>query len=239
VPDLSVLSEMPALVSVSIPWGARDVEKLRQLPKLRWISYLENEKTPQTAEQFWQMRKELPWFAELGAKGITATVERREDGLWSVEILRQPFADLAPLRGSPIWHLSIYDTQVADLEPLRGMPLESLRCPGTKVTDLAPLAGMPLIHLNISVTKVTDISLVRGMPLIEFQTHGGPPVDLAPFHEIDTLRYVSFSRGSKNIEGLRRLPRIERIGYGWDGKQRRIDTSAAEFWAAYDREKKP
>jgi serine/threonine protein kinase/Leucine-rich repeat (LRR) protein len=255
VTDISVLSKMPTLKKIYLPWEARDVEQLRQLPNLRGISYDYEGGKKQTAEEFWQMHDELPWFAELKAKGITATVERRGDGLWEVDLQKQPIADLTPLRGSSIWFLDIMntpvadleplrgmpleglnirDTQVADLEPLRGMPLEVLAIGGTKVTDLAPLAGMRLKTLHLASCQVKDISVVRGMPLRYFGIGGGASVDLAPLHEINTLVLINPSWGSTNIDGLRRLPNVERLGYGWDGSKGQIDTSVEEFWQIHD-----
>jgi serine/threonine protein kinase/Leucine-rich repeat (LRR) protein/predicted negative regulator of RcsB-dependent stress response len=239
VTDISALMEMPALESVFLPWGAREVEKLRALPKLRSISYTWESK--QTAEEFWQMRKELPWVADLGAKGITAKNVRREDGLWSVTVENQPLEDLTPLRGSPLHHINMINTKVASLEPLRGMPLTYLAIGGTKVTDLSPLAGMKLDGIQAGALKnLKDISVLRGMPLRAIYIDGtSPDLDLSPIADCDTLELVCLPKGAKNIEQLRRLPRVQRMGYAWDSKKQSIETSVEEFWAAYDRAKKP
>ena len=234
VTDVSALSEMPSLRGIALPFGAREVEKLRALPDLRVITYDYEGQQKQTAEQFWQMHDELPWFAELGAKGIIAKTIRRADGLWMVDFHKHPIADLAPLRGSRIGYLDIGGSPITDLTPLRGLPLDVLAINDTKVTDLAPLAGMRLTLLNLSRTTVKDISVVRGMPLQEIYMGDGAPVDLEPLHHTDTLVLMNLAWGSKNLEGLRRLPKVERIGYGWDDKLSRVDTSAAEFWQIHD-----
>ncbi len=234
VSDISPLSEMPELRRIYLPQGAREVEKLRQLSNLRVLSYDYEGQPKQTAEEFWQMHDEVPWVAKLKAEGINPTVERREDGLWSVDLEKQPITDLTPLRGSRIWYLDLRDTPVADLEPLRGMPLEILWVGGTKVTDLAPLAGMRLKWLHAANTKVADISVLRGMPLEQIAMGGGVPVDLAPLHEMDTLELVNFARGSTNIEGLRRLPKVRTISYDYDNENKRFKTTAAEFWQLHD-----
>jgi hypothetical protein len=187
------------------------------------------------------MRKELQWVAELGAKGITAKNVRREDGLWSVTIENQPFEDLSPLHGSPLHHINMINTKVASLEPLRGMPLTYLAIGGTKVTDLSPLAGMKLDGIQAGALKnLKDISVLRGMPLRAIYIDGASPdLDLSPIAECDTLELVCLPKGAKNIELLRRLPRVQRMGYAWDSKKQSIETSVEEFWAAYDRAKKP
>lgn len=241
VTDISVLTEMPQLAIIFLPWGAGDVEKLRKLPNLRFLSYVYLGGNSQTPEQFWQMRKDLPWVAELGAKGITAKNVRRQDGLWSVTVENQPLEDLSPLRGSPLHHINMINTKVASLEPLRGMPLAYLAIGGTKVTDLSPLAGMKLDGIQAGGLKnLKDISVLRGMPLRAIYIDGASPdLDLSPIADCDTLELACIPKGAKNIEMLRRLPNIKRIGYKWDAKTEQVETTADEFWAAYDRAKKP
>jgi serine/threonine protein kinase/Leucine-rich repeat (LRR) protein len=239
--DLAPLANITSLISVQIPVGAPNVELLRNLPNAKRLGYGwdgVNQRIDTSVEEFWQRHDELPWFAKLAAEGIIAKVIRRDDGLWRVDFHSHPITDLAPLRGSRIGYLDLGRSPVTDLTPLRGLPLDVLALSGTKVTDLAPIAGMKLTLLNLSRTTVKDISVVRGMPLREIYLGDGVPVDLAPLHEIDTLEVVNLTRGSTNIEGLRRLPKVKVISYDWDGQRNRFRTNAAEFWAEYDREKK-
>jgi eukaryotic-like serine/threonine-protein kinase len=260
VTDISALSEMPALQTIHLPQGARELEKLRQLPNLRVISYDYEDNPKQTAEEFWQMHDEVPCVAKLRALGINATVERREGGLWRVDLQLQPITDLTPLRGAkigsltiantpvadltplrdlPLTYLCIDNTQVTDLSPLRGMPLTAIDMAGLKVTDISPLAGMKLTYLRIANTQVKDISVVRDMPLTNFLMGGGSPdADITPLADVRSLQWVNITWGVKNVEVLRNLPNVKRLGYGWDNENRRIDTSVDEFWAAFDAAKK-
>ncbi len=208
VTDISALSEMPSLRGIALPFGAREVEKLRALPNLRVITYDYEGQQKQTAEKFWQMHDELPWFAELGANGITATVERREDGLWEVDLQKQAIADLAPLRGSRIWFLNIGNTQVADLDPLRGLPITHLNICSTNIEDLSPLAGMPLTWLNMQTTKVTDLGPLRGMKLGQLYTCNSPVTDLSSLRGLP-LTYLNISNCPvKDLSPLEEMPLI-------------------------------
>jgi Leucine-rich repeat (LRR) protein len=238
VTDISVLGELPALDSLLLPWGARDVEKLRQFPKLRRIGY--DGASPSSAEEFWRMHAELPWLPELGAKGITVKTLRRNDGLWSVSIRNPLLEDLSALRGSPLHALDIMDSKVASLEPLRGMPLTDLAIGNSKVTDLSPLAGMKLETFQAGALRnLKDISVLRGMPLRVIYIEGvSVGLDLAPLADCETLEVIRIPKGAKSIEPLRQLPRLRRIGYDFDDRiNERIETE--RFWAAYDRAKKP
>jgi hypothetical protein len=60
VPSLAPLQDCPTLESIVLPSGARDIEKLRLLPKLRLISFKSVQqlglyaRPDKTAEQFWK-----------------------------------------------------------------------------------------------------------------------------------------------------------------------------------------
>jgi hypothetical protein len=56
--------------------------------------------------------------------------------------------------------------------------------------------------------------------------------------ECKELKDVTLPPDAKNIEVLRALPKLERIGFGEDPQNSyRSDQTAAEFWREYDAKK--
>ena len=135
--------------------------------------------------------------------------------------------------------LNIGNTAVTDLTPLRGMALRQLRLYTTKVADLSPLQGMKLELLHLSGTAVTDLSPLRGMPLTDLKLHECKQLaDLSPLADCKELRDISLPPDAKNIEILRGLPKLERIGFVVDPKNgHRPDKTATEFWKECDAKK--
>ena len=83
---------------------------------------------------------------------------------------------------------------------------------------------MKLKYLNIGSRPIKDISVVRDMPLTEIYNSGGSPdADLSPLANITSLVQINIPKGAKNVELLRSLPNVKRLGYGWDDKNQRID----------------
>jgi len=120
------------------------------------------------------------------------------------------------------------------------MPLKELSLFGSKVADLGPLKGMPLEVVTVSGTKVADISPLRGMPLKRLRLHDCPELtDLSPLADCMELREITLPPDARNIESLRTLPKLERIGFREDPENRYLpDMATAEFWQEYDAKKK-
>jgi Leucine-rich repeat (LRR) protein len=234
VTDLSPLADCTTLTRLHLPPYARHVEFLRSFPKLREIS-------SKTAAEFWQDYDKQVWARALRESGLRIkTLKGHLDGTWEVDLSESAISDLAILHGAPISNLFLWNTPVADLTPLRGMTLKWLSLFGTKVGDLGPLKGMPLENLTVSGTKVADISALRGMPLKSLRLHDCTELtDLSPLAECVELRDVTLPPNAKNIEFLRTLPNLERIGFKEDASDSyRPNKTAAEFWAEYDATKK-
>jgi hypothetical protein len=177
VPSVGPLQDCATLETIILPRGAREIETLRQLPKLRLLSYTpdKNSLPNKTAEQFWKEYDEQKRLApaiealrKMGVKDVAAQqLAINKEGLLEVSLSGKPVCDLSPLAGLPIASLNLNNTQVADLTPLRGMPLVNLQLHGTPVQDLSPLQGMSLRTLNINACPIIDLSPLSGMPLIE------------------------------------------------------------------------
>ena len=112
-----------------------------------------------------------------------------------------------------------------------GMKLTGLRRSGTKVADLWPIKAMSLQGLSISSTLVNDLKPVLGMPLRTISmTDCKQITDVSSLAKIQTLERVVLPPGAKNIQSLRKLPKLTWIGYKYTANQ-----AADEFWADYDR----
>jgi Leucine-rich repeat (LRR) protein len=138
------------------------------------------------------------------------SAKQLEDGTWAVDLSKSDLRDLAPLKGAP---------KVADLSLLKGLPIERLYLSRTQVTDLSALRGMPLNYLTLRFSAgITDLS---------------------PLSEAASLSTLILPPDAKNIEVLRALPKLKRLGFtdsaGTDGLPAQ---PAAEFWKGYDAKKK-
>ena len=83
------------------------------------------------------------------------------------------------------------------------------------------------------------MSPLRSMPLTGLKLHNCTQLaDLSPLAECKTLRYITLPPNAKNVELLRELSKLERIGFKEDPSNSfRPDQTAREFWAAYDARK--
>ncbi|HZZ26983.1 MAG TPA: hypothetical protein VFE46_03160 [Pirellulales bacterium] len=238
VTDILPLLKCPTLKSLMLPEDARDFESLHALPNLTRISYTSarNDGPDMTADQFWTANKDEPWLAALRKTNLTYKTRLLKDGSWELILDHQPISDLSMLKGASITRLSIASTPVADLSPLRGMKLTFLRISGTKVSDLSPIRGMPITNVTMTETNVRDLTPLVGMPLRSLNMPDCKQIaDLSPLAEIKTLESVILPPDTKNIEGLRKLPNLKRLGYKFSGSS--ADQTVQEFWAAYDRTK--
>jgi Leucine-rich repeat (LRR) protein len=171
--------------------------------------------------------------------------------------------DISPLKGMPLKHLtlesvpatnlhliatlreldilSLNGTKPADWDFLKGLNLKELMLGNTQIKDLGVLTGMPLEKLYLNGTRITDLSPLRGLPLRMLTLEKCPnPLDLSPLAECAKLEILVISVNAKNLDPLRQLPNLKRIGYSlltiydWG----RV-TPAADFWKAYDARKRP
>ncbi len=184
-----------------------------------------------------EITEETPKGAGAGAY---AKAQKGETGKWKVTIQSKDFsdcsllqggdniveliltgsavADLKPLRGMPLKTLALGGTKVADLEPLRGMPLKALWIYNTKVTDLSPLKGMPLTDLHLG-EYTGELSVLKGMPLQSLKLHAcDARTDFSPLAGAKELTALTLPAGVSNIDFLRALPKLERIGFKEDWK---------------------
>ena len=239
VVDIAPLLKCPTLKSVVLPPDAREIESLRTVPSIARISYDANTSgdPDKTADQFWASRKDEPWLAALRKANITYKNRLLKDGTCELTLDHQPIADLSILRGAKtISRLYIAYTAVSDLSPLRGMKVVYLRISNTNVTDLSPLKGTSITNLTMSAVNVRDLTPLVGLPLRVLNMPECMQItDLSPLVNIESLETVILPPNAKNVEVLRKLPKLKQLGYkvaGSSGLQ-----TAEEFWAAYDRQK--
>ncbi len=221
--DVAPIAEIATLENVTVPCQARNLEVLRKLPRLKRLGFnrtADNLVPDSTKEEFWKDYDANPWIAGLQTRGVRPhMLKRLPDGMWSLALDDSDITDLSVLQGARISELSLKNTPVTDLGPLRGLPLKKLMIGQTKVTDLAPLRGMSLTDL-----KLTDCDGLS---------------DLSPLAEMGTLRNLLLPPAPKNIEFLRGLPKLERLGFREEPvNESGPDTTAAEFWKEYDANKK-
>ena len=120
------------------------------------------------------------------------------------------------------------------------MPLTMLLIFRTKVTDLSPLKGMRLVGLSAFGTEITNISVLGGMPLTSVKLHDCDQItDVSPLTNCQELENVTLPQSATNIDCLRTLPKLERLGFREDPNNAYLpDKTAAEFWKDYDAKKK-
>ena len=144
--------------------------------------------------------------------------------------------DLNPLQTGPLTKLDLSGTSVSDLRPLRELQLTSLNLQRTPVSDLGPLRGMPLTLLLLDSTPaLANVPAVRGSktrpPSGEATT---PLVDLAPLADCKRLEFLTLPPRFINIEALRDLPGLKRIGRELNSNNWDKVTSAEDFWKDWD-----
>ncbi len=256
ISDVGVLASIPSLEQLIIPVGAANVERLRELPKLRQLAYELTGSAPfdpaATAEQFWKDYESNRWITRLAHSGWKPKkLKRLNDGTWDLNFEDTAFSDLTllagapisilhlknskvsdlgPLRGMQLRSLGLDNTAIADLEPLRGMPLKEITFNSTKVNDLRPLQGMKLETLAMGRTKVSDISVLRGMPLTSLRLHGCTELtDLSAIADAKALTAITLPPHAKNFEFLGAFPKLRRISFD-ESSSNYPDNTAAEFW---------
>ncbi len=183
--------------------------------------------------------------------------------LRALRIYGSPVADLTPLRGLPLEELHLKDMKevtdlgplrgmrlkglvlsvlprLRDLGPLRGMPLEVLALNGSPlVTDLSPVRGAPFIYVSLIDSGVSDLSPLANSPLGNLILMGCQNVaDLSPLTNLVRLDHLVIPRQCENLEPLRGLPMLKRLGYDLPGFALSNITSAEQFWREWDAREK-
>jgi serine/threonine protein kinase/Leucine-rich repeat (LRR) protein len=237
--DVAPLLKCPTLRKIVLPPDAQEVTALRALPNLERISYdaATNGDPDKTAEQFWAINREEPWLAALRKTKLTYKTRQLKDHTWELTLDRQPIADLSILQDAKtISRLYIAYTQVVDLTPVHDMNVAYLRISNTNVTDLSPLKGTSITNLTMGAVNVRDLAPLVGLPLRVLNMPDCPLItDLSPLAEIRTLETVILPPNAKNIEVLRKLPKLKQLGYKFASNSP-LQT-AEEFWAEFDRTK--
>lgn len=95
---------------------------------------------------------------------------------------------------------------------------------------------MPLLTLHLAATQVTDVTPLRGTPLTNLRLNGcNELTDLSPLADCNELKLLTLPPDARDIESLRTLPKLERIGFKEDRNNgNRPEKSAEEFWQEYD-----
>ena len=91
---------------------------------------------------------------------------------------------------------------------------------------------MPLERLYLDGTPIKDISVLRGKPLkFLYLMRCAQLRDLSPLEDCRDLEELSLPPNHGDIEFLRQLPRLKKLGYDWP------PPPAADFWREYDARK--
>ncbi len=248
--NLSPLTDVRNLSQLVLPPDFTDFAFLHTLPSLQRLSYDEDERDEgkgpnKTTDEFWA------FSASLAAQEHVLSVLKKEkikykllvqgDGSWDLTVDHQPLSDLSILKSANITSLTLTHMAIFDLSPLRGMKLSQLRLTESKVTDLSPLAGMSLNYINISDTDISELKPLIGMPLTSIRMANCERItDLSPLAGTsDTLESIILPPNAKNIEFLRKFPKLKRISFQYDPNLHGPAQSVGEFWFEYDQNENP
>ncbi len=145
--DFAPLANLETLEELILPEHPSSVEKLRALPRLRYLSFTFDSKTyrpSRTAAEFWAEWDSFTWLPKL--KGLDFTIAQLSSGI-AVLVIRDPaFRDLSVLADSKI---------------------NALDLRGSGVTDLTPLAGMSTLRNLIIPKDAVNVAALRKNPAIE------------------------------------------------------------------------
>ena len=141
--------------------------------------------------------------------------------------------DFSPLVGAPLVKADISDNEAPNLAFLARAPIEDLNANRNMISDLAPLRNKPLRKLVIWGNKITDLAPLRGAPIEMLEINSNPLKDLSPVLDLPRLERLRVPKVGKAIESLRHHPTLKYIGYDSEAYR-----PVAEFWAAYDAQKK-
>lgn len=152
-----------------------------------------------------------------------------------LDLYKSHVTDISPLQDMPLSFLNLDDTLVSDLSPLKGTPITSLNLTTAPVTDLTPLQGLRLTELALTDTPVTDLEPLRDMPLKILLLDGCACLkDIAPLESCRDLEQIILPRTVKNLQILRSLPKLRKLGHSISfSRDWNAVPSAEEFWKTY------
>jgi Leucine-rich repeat (LRR) protein len=187
---------------------------------------------------FWQdWDRDQAFVPALRKSGIKFSLHKHLSGSYHLEIYAQPLRDLSILKNAPISMLTLDDCLFSDLTPIHELKLEALYLKTDRVADLTPLRGMPLKTLSLAGSKFSDLSPLTGLPIKALYLHRCENVtDVAALARIPTLENVTVPLFARSIEDLRKLSRLERLGFELTGSNPDVllpETTAEEFWKEY------
>jgi serine/threonine protein kinase len=126
-----------------------------------------------------------------------------------------------------------YSTAAAEVPQVTFAPPAGLRVRlmGSRLTDLTLLSGYPVAILETSDSLVTDISAASSLPLRAlYLGRDGKVADLTPLESCTELESIELCAAARNLEPLRKLPRLKYISYEWQTDALRPAQTAEEFW---------
>jgi Leucine-rich repeat (LRR) protein len=147
--------------------------------------------------------------------------------------------DLGPLKGMPLEYFRTGGMIGFSIKALEGAPIRELYVGGCRFKDLTPVRHMPLSVLDLSGTQGLDISVLRNLPLTRIDLIGSDIGDVSPLASCKSLETIGLPYGARGVEKLRQLPNVKRIAFDWQGGSGNPQHTAAEFWAQFDKQKKP
>ena len=161
--DVTMLAELTALESLTIPFDALNVEALRHLPNLKRIGY-RNDRLSSPADFWAEYDRIAPIRAAVpdGNVSVSAVL-----GL-KLELSGKDISDLRPLHPLPIDVLYLNKTKITDLAPLRGMRLKMLTFDETAVADVSPLLDLPILEAALVPQRATNLEVLRHHPTLKY-----------------------------------------------------------------------
>ena len=220
IKDLSPLLALPKLERLRLSKSGKLLAPLRAHPSLKSISLDDDPYRP--VAEFWAEydaekpeRERQARLEEAQAKSlISKGFKQLPDGSIEVRCSSNALTLLPQIDWANVKEVILQGTNVRDLAPLRGLPLRLLLVNRSPVTSLEPIRGMPLWKIHFGNTPITDVT---------------------PLLDCPTLEQVILPQGLKNIEPLKKLPKLRYIGYTeGPGPDYLPDHTAAEFWKEYD-----
>ncbi|HUQ68008.1 MAG TPA: protein kinase, partial [Planctomycetaceae bacterium] len=226
--NYTVLAEIKTLELLLLPTNYRDlpakdyeaIGALRDHPQLRQLGAEIMNRMVYAAtgskDIFWQeWDREQNFFAALRAEGIIFQFRKQPGGAYVLNFVDQPLRDLSILQGIPIDEIDLHRCPFVDLTPLRALKLKKLSLSSDFVTDFTPLHGMPIERLYLNnCSKFTDLSPLTELPLRELYLDGCQNLtDVAALAEMPTLEKVTVPIHARNVETLRKLPNLKRVGF--------------------------
>jgi len=185
---------------------------------------------------FWQdWDREQTFVPPLRKSGFSFALTKLADASYALSLQNQPLRDVSFLKNSPISRLDLGGCQVSDLTPLRDLPLEYFNGSVNPISDLSPFRGKQIKTLFLLGTKVSDLSPLKTLPLKELYLDSCAGVTtVADLAEISTLEKLTVPTQAVNTQELRKLPKLQRLGFRLTDSIPYVpETTAEEFWKDY------